>query len=142
MRDLFQLGEKYRLELSWDDIIYVDNTCKFINAYFSGPVLQFAEKIESNNFMFLDFFKQYFILVDNVYIGKLSWGEVTYDGHKVNLSNCILTHESELHKVPKLEKTDILIVDCKQHERETHAFYTTYKTYVSNRDLQVYNFIN
>lgn len=142
MRDLFQLGEKYRLELSWDDIVYVDNTCKFINAYFSGPVLQFAEKIESNNFMFLDFFKQYFILVDNVYIGKLSWEEVTYDGHKVNLSNCILTHESELHKVPKLEKTDILIVDCQQHERETHAFYTTYKTYVSNRDLQVYNFIN
>jgi hypothetical protein len=142
MRDLFQLGEKYRLDFSWDDVIYVDNTCKFVNACFSGPVLQFAEKIESNNFMLLDFFKQYFILVDNVYIGKLSWGEVIYNEHRVNLVNCILTHESELHKVPKLEKTDILIIDCKQHERETHAFYTTYKTYVSNKDLQVYNFIN
>ena len=142
MRDLFQLGEKYRLELMWDDLIYEDNTCRFINAYFSGPVLYFAEKIESNNFMFLDFFKQYFVLVDNVYIGKLSWGEVTYNTNKIDLANCVLTHESELHKVPKLEKSDILIIDCKQHERETHAFFTTYKTYVSNRDLQVYNFIN
>ena len=142
MRDLFQLGEKYRLELVWDFVTYVDNTCIFTNAYFQGPVLQFAEKIESNNFMFLDFFKQYFVLVDNVYIGKLSWKEVVYEGNRVKLCDCVLTHESELHKVPKLVDNDILIIDCKQHERETHAFYTTYKTYVSNTDLQVYNFIN
>ena len=142
MRDLFQLGEKYRLELVWDAVTYIDNVCIFTNACFQGPVLYFAEKIESNNFMYLDFFKQYFILVDNVYIGKLSWGNVVYEGNKVKLENCVLTHESELHKVPKLENTDILIIDCKQHERETHAFYTTYKTYVSNLDLQVYNFIN
>ena len=35
MRDLFQLGEKYRLELMWDDVIYEDNTCKFVNASLS-----------------------------------------------------------------------------------------------------------
>jgi hypothetical protein len=142
MRDLFRLGEKYRLELSWGSIEYEDDICFLNLAFFSGPVLQFAEKIEANNFMYLDFFKQYFILVDNVYIGKLSWGEVFYNNDKVFLSNCTLTHESELNKVPKLESTDILVIDCQQHERETHAFYTTYKTYVSNRDLQVYNFIN
>ncbi len=141
MRDLFLLGEKYRLDLTWDDAVYTDNTCTLTNACFSGPVLQFAEKIESNNHMFLDFFKQYFILVDNVYIGKLSWGEVTYLNNKVLLSNCVLTHESEIHKVPKLLSNDMLVIDCKQHERETHDFYTTYRTYVSNKDLQVYNFL-
>ena len=141
MRDLFLLGEKYRLELLWEKAEYTDNTCTLINAYFSGPVLQFAEKIESNNHMLLDFFKQYFVLVDNVYIGKLSWGEVTYKEGKVLLADCKITHDSEIHKVPKLNDNDILVIDCKQHERETHDFFTTYKTYVSSKDLQIYNFI-
>jgi hypothetical protein len=141
MTDFFSLGEMYRLDLYWDSATYTDNICILHKAYFSGPVLQLAEKIESNNHMFLDFFKQYFILVDNVYIGKLSWGEVYYEEDKVHLNGCTLSHTSELHKVPKLQDDDMLIIDCKHHERETHTFYTTYKTYVSNRDLQVYNFI-
>ena len=139
---MFLLGEKYRLDLRWASVDYKDNICLLTGAYFSGPALSFAEKIEPNNWINLDFFKQYIVLVSNVYIGKLSWGEVFYNNDKVFLSNCTLTHESELNKVPKLESTDILVIDCQKHERETHAFYTTYKTYVSNRDLQVYNFIN
>lgn len=142
MRDLFLLGEKYRLELLWDSVSYSDNICTFLGAYFSGPVLQLAEKIESNTFIMLDFFRQYFVLVDNVYIGKLSWGEVTYREGKILLNDCKLTHKSELHKVPKLKDNDILIIDCKNHDRETHAFFTTYKTYVSNENLHLYNFLN
>ena len=55
MRDLFMLGEKYRLELSWSKAMYKDNVCTLCDAYFSGPVLQLAEKIESNNSILLDF---------------------------------------------------------------------------------------
>lgn len=137
---MFLLGEKYRLDLRWEDLEYKDNVCLFKGAYFSGPVLAFAEKIESNNSMELDFFKQYFVLVSNVYIGKLSWGEVTYNNDRVYLDTCTLTHKSELHKVPKLNATDVLIIDCKNHDREVHGFYPTYKTYVSNEDIQIYNF--
>ena len=137
---MFLLGEKFRLDLRWASVEYRDNTCIFKDAYFSGPVLAFAEKIEANNSMELDFFKQYFILVSNVYIGKLSWGEVVYKEDKVYLSDCKLTHKSELHKVPKLKDNDILIIDCKNHDREIHGFYPTYKTYVSNEDTQIYNF--
>jgi hypothetical protein len=141
MRNEFLLGEKYRLDVKWSDVEYVDNTCRFIGAYFTGPVLQFAEKIEPNISMELDFFKQYFVLVDDVYIGTFAWGEVTYKEDKIFLSDCTLTHKSELHKVPKLDKKDMLVIDCKLHERETHDFYPTYKTYVANADIQVYNFL-
>lgn len=142
MEKVFLLGEKYRLEVKWDSVEYKDGICIFSNAYFTGPVLSFSEKIEPNNSMELDFFKQYFVLVDNVYIGKLSWGEVVYEEGKVLLKDCTLSHKSELHKVPKLLSSDTLIIDCKLHERETHAFYPTYKTYVSNVDTQVYNFMS
>ncbi len=137
----FLLGEKYKLEVRWSDVNYDDDVCNFINAYFTGPVLKFAEKIESNDNMALDFFKQYFILVDNVYIGTLSWGEVKYIKDKVFLKNCKLTHKTELNKVPKLVAKDMLVIDCELHEREIHSFYPTYKTYVSNEDTQVYNFL-
>ena len=132
--------EKYRLNLKWDKTEYIDNTCIFHGAYLSGPVLTLAEKIESNNSMRLDFFKQYFILVSNVYIGNLSWGEVVYKEDNVYLMDCKLTHASELHKVPKLSDRDYLIIDCKYHDREIHSFYPTYKTYVSNEDTQLYTF--
>ena len=132
--------DKYKLHLKWEKTEYKDNTCVFHGAYFSGPALAFAEKIESNNNIRLDFFKQYFILVSNVYIGNLSWGEVIYKDDKVYLLNCTLTHASELHKVPKLGDRDFLIIDCKNHDRETHDFYPTYKTYISNEDTQLYTF--
>ncbi len=137
----FLLGEKYRLDLRWEDVRYEEGVCYFIKAYLSGPVLKFAEEIEPNNTMQLDFFKQYFVLVDSVYIGVLSWGEVVYKKDKVFLKDCKLTHKSELNKVPKLLNNDTLVIDCQLHERETHALYPTYKTYVSNEDTQVYNFL-
>ena len=141
MRSGFLLGEKYRLDVKWASVSYEDDICVFIGAYLSGPVLSFAEEVEPNNSMALDFFKQYFFLVDNIYIGTFSWGEVTYVEDKIFLSDCTLTHETEIHKVPKLEDNDMLIIDCKLHEAETHSFNPTYKTYVSNEDTQVYNFL-
>ena len=141
MNKEFYISEKYRLDLRWESLAYFDNVCVFKGAYFSGPALQFAEVIEPNNSMELDFFKQYFVLVDNVYIGKFSWYDVTYHKDKVLLSDCTLTHKSELHKVPKLKSSDYLVIDCQLHEREIHTFYTTYRTYVSNADSQVYNFL-
>ncbi len=137
----FSLGDKHRLDLRWESVAYFDNICLFKGAYFSGPVLQFAEKIEPDNSMELDFFKQYFVLVDNVYIGKFSWKDVVYKEDIVLLSECTLTHKSELHKVPKLEDMDYLVIDCRLHDRETHAFHTNYRTYVANSDSQVYNFM-
>jgi hypothetical protein len=137
---MFLLGEKYRLDLKWNKVIYTDNVCSLIGANFSGPALAFAEQIGSNDSIQLDFFKQYCIIVDNVYIGKLSWGEVEYKNNVVYLKDCTLKHTSEINKVPQLANNDVLVIDCKDHEAELHSFYPTYKTYVINEDTQVYTF--
>ncbi len=130
----------YRLELHWDTCRYEDNICYFTKAYFSGPVLKMAEKINSNDNILLDFFRQYFVVVDNIYVGKLSWGDVTYVEDRVYLRDCTLTHKSELNKAPKLTTTDYMIIDCKNHDRNVHDFNPNYKTYVVNQDTQVYNY--
>lgn len=140
MNKVYLSGEKYRLELHWSDTEYIEGECLFKGAYFTGPVLQIAERIEENSSMMLDFYKQYYVIVDNVYIGKLVWNQVTYVDNKILLDGCKLTHKSELNKVPKLTASDMLVIDCSHHERQTHDFYTTYKTYVSNGDTQVYTF--
>jgi len=137
---MFLLEDKYKLELKWKKVRYEDGVCYLKSAYFSGPVLKYAEKIEANNSIDLDFYKHYFIIVENVYIGKLSWGKVDYINDKVFLSDCRLTHKSEINKVPKLLDNDILVIDCKLHEREIHGFYPNYNTYVLNENTQVYEY--
>jgi len=105
------LGERYKLELHWEKVKYEqDGMCKLIGAYFSGPVLSNAEKINDNDNIKLDFFTQYLVFVKNVYVGDLSWGEVTYKDKKVILKDAIITHDKELNKVPKLRDTDYLVI--------------------------------
>jgi hypothetical protein len=138
----FSLSERYRLELHWEKLFYDSpGICKLVNAYFVGPALSDAEKINDNDFIMLDFFKQYVVIVSNVYVAKLSWATVVYknDG-KVYLNGTILSHDTELNKVPKLNNNDYLIIDTAGHETAQHAFNLVYKTYVVNEATQLYNF--
>lgn len=138
----FSLSERYRLELRWEQCVY-DNpgTCKLKGAYFCGPALSDAQKINDNDHIMLDFFKQYVVIVSNVYVAKLSWGEVVYsDNGRVFLKNATITHDTELNKVPKLMLTDYLIIDTKGHDTAKHQFNLVYKTYVVNETTQLYNF--
>lgn len=138
----FIFSDRYRLELHWNSTTYKrDGVCKLNGAYFSGPALVEADKINSNNNIMLDFFQQYIILVENVYVAKLSWGEVVYNKNDtVTLKNSIITHNTELNRVPKLLNTDFLIIDTSNHETEIHQFNPLYKTYVVNTDTQLYKF--
>lgn len=138
----FVFSDRYRLELHWKSIVYErDGVCKLSGACFSGPALVEADKINSNDNIMLDFFHQYIILVENVYIAKFSWGEVVYNKNDtVTLKNALITHDTELNKVPKLSDTDFLVIDTSDHESETHQFNLLYKTYVVNTDAQLYKF--
>ena len=144
VRNGFFLGDKYRLDLSWDKVDYPKKgVCTLINAKLSGPALQFAEKIQDNNHITLDFCKQYFVLINNMYLGKLSWGTVEYlNEGTVKLYDCSITHDTELNKVPNLNNQDKLVIDTSGHDAEVHAFNPVYNTYVTNVDWQVYNFTN
>lgn len=137
-----KLGERFRLEVHWEKAIYEkEGICKLKNAHFYGPALSEAQKINDNDHIMLDFFKQYKIIVKNIYVAKLSWKQVVYekDG-KVSLKNAMVTHNTELNRVPKLKSTDYLVIDTSEHEVEKHPFNMLYKTYVVNENAQLYGF--
>ena len=140
--DKFVLSDRYSLELHWKSVKYEsDGICKLDDAYFSGPALADAQKVNSNDHIMLNFFKQYVIIVENVYVAKFSWGEVTYNKEgKIFLVDAIITHDTELNHVPKLKDTDYLIIDTSDHEDTIHQFNLLYKTYVVNEDIQLYKF--
>ena len=138
----FSFGaEKYRLELHWAKAVYNEKgVCYLIDAYFSGPTLADAEKVQDDDYIMLDFYTQYLILVRNVYVGKLSWKEVTYSNKTIKLSDAKITHDTELNRVPKLKDKDYLVIDTSGHERELHTLNLLYKTYVVNEYGELYNF--
>ena len=138
----FIFSDRYRLELHWKSTVYEqDGVCKLNGACFSGPSLVEAVRINDNDNIMLDFFHQYIILVENVYVARFSWGEVVYNkDDTITLKNALITHDTQLNKVPKLSDTDFLILDTSNHESETHQFNPLYKTYVVNTDVQLYKF--
>lgn len=138
----FSLSERYRLELHWSKVFYdTEGICKLSNAKFSGPALNEALKLNDNDFILLDFFKQYFLVVSGVYVAKLSWGMVTYNSDgTISLGDAMITHDTQLNKAPKLLDTDYLVIDTSDHEVEKHAFSTVYRTYVVNVDTNLYKF--
>jgi hypothetical protein len=138
----FMLSERYKLELHWFNARY-DNpgVCLLSGAYFSGPALQDAVKLNNNDYIMLDFYSQYLVLVSNVFTAKLSWGEVSYKDNKIiRLSDATMSHDTELNKVPKLCNNDYLVIDTSNHEVSKHRFNLLYKTYVVNGDSELYNF--
>lgn len=138
----FIFSDRFRLELHWNAAVYEqDGICKLYSAYFSGPALVESDRISANDNIMLDFFHQYIILVENVYVAKFSWGEVVYNKDAtVTLKNAFIQHDTELNKVPKLSNTDYLIIDTSNHETETHQFNLVYRSYVVNINTQLYKF--
>ena len=138
----FVLSDRYRLDLCWESAKYeTEGMCKLDNAYFFGPALADAQKVNENDHIMLNFFRQYIIVVENVYVAKFSWKEVTYNSNgKIFLGDAMITHDTELNRVPKLKSDDYLIIDTSDHEDDTHKFILLYKTYVVNEDTQLYDF--
>jgi len=138
----FSLSDRYRLELHWKKAIYEQpGICKLTKAYFSGPALAEALRLNDKDNIMLDFFDQYLVLVENVYVAKFSWEGVVYnkDG-TITFTESFITHGTELNKVPKFKNKDYLIIDTSKHTVESHAFNPVYKTYVVNETTNLYNF--
>lgn len=142
MERVFNLYDRYRLELRWASVKYeVDGVCLLSDAVFTGPALTEASRLNDADHIHLDFYRQYFFLTRSVYLGKFSWRGVTYnDDGSVGLGNARIEHASELNRVPKLEDRDFLIIDTNGHEDEAHLYNLVYKTYVVNEDSQLYRF--
>lgn len=139
---MFLISERYRLELVWDKVKYErEGVCKLFNARFRGPALSIANEIKPNDSINLDFYRQYFILVKNPYVAKLSWGEVVYNSdNTVTLKNAKISHDTELNRVPTFKNTDYVVIDTKDHEEAVHGFNLVYKTYVVSEEGDEYDF--
>lgn len=138
----FLLSERYKLELRWKRVVYErEGLCKLEGAYFSGPALNMAQKINGNDNINVDFCKQYFIITKFVYVAKLSWAEVVYnkDG-TVSLKNAVLSHDTELNKVPKLMDTDHIVINTENHEEAVHHLNLVYESFVVNENNILYKF--
>ena len=143
IRNSLFLNDKYRLDLTWDKVLYErEGVCYLKGAKFSGPVISLAERIEPNNFILLDLYRQYYTKVNSVYICVLSWVDVIYNDTYISLTNCKLSHETELNNVTKFKNDDRIVIDTDGHEKEEHAHNMTYRAYVVNTDFQLYNFIS
>jgi hypothetical protein len=138
----FLLSEKYRLELRWKSVLRPkDGVMNLIDAYFSGPALAQAEKINNDDHIQIDFCSQFVVLVKNVYVATLFWGEVVYnqDG-TIGLRNARIEYDSKVKGIPNLKNQDYLVIDTKDHENEKHMFNLFYPAYVVNQDDELYNY--
>jgi hypothetical protein len=120
--------EKYRLELHWDSIDYRnDEEAALREAYFSGPVLNNAAKIEAPDFIDLDFTPQMLTLLDSYYIVRLSWERVQYapDG-RVLLLGAVLSN-NVLKTIHKFEEGDFILINTEKHEEKTHPYNLVYE---------------
>jgi hypothetical protein len=137
-----KLGEKFRLEIHWDKAIYEkENMCKLQDCYLSGPALAIAQQVQSNEYISLDFCGQYSIITHNAYVAKFSWGEVIYNANKtITLKDAAMSHDTDFHRVPKLNDNDYIIVDTQDHQVDIHHLNLVYKSYVINAENDLYNF--
>lgn len=142
MAEKFMISERYRLELHWESVDYeTEGVCKLNKAYFSGPALNIANEINPNEFIYLDFCDQYYILTKRVYVAKFSWSKVEYgkDGN-VYLYDTSISHNTLTNIVPKFNDGDYIVINTDGHQEENHHYSLVYKSYVINRDGQEYSF--
>lgn len=138
----FSLIDRYRLELHWESVSYnKDGECEIKGAFFKGPALSDAAKLNDKDHIYIDFYSQYIYIVSKVFIGTLSWEGVHYNSDgTISLKNTSIKHTSELNKVPKLSNSDYIVIDTKGHEPEEHIYNMLYKAFVVNKDTQLYKF--
>ncbi len=127
---------KYRLELRWGRVEYPeDDIAALKGAYFSGPVLKGAAKINDNDQLIIDMTLQHSIFIPEYYHATLKWGRVRYQGSKVFLKEATLQGK-HVNSIETLENTDWLLIDCKEHEEAKHPFHLVYWAEVCKKNKE------
>ena len=138
----FLLSERFRLELHWKKVLRPKAGEMYLTeAYFSGPVLAQADKINDNDTIRLDFCSQFIVLTRAVYVGDLKWGEVVYNKNgTITLKNARIEYDADLKDIPNLETKDYLVIDTSGHENEKHLNNLLYPTYAVSADSELYDY--
>ncbi len=122
--------EKYRLELHWERMdCQGDSSALLEGAYFCGPVLKDAAKLETPDFIDLDLTPQLLTVFNSYYVVRLSWDGVEYrsDGSAALIGASLKSEHLHLHR---FEEGDSILIDTSKHEEETHAYHLVYESQV------------
>lgn len=118
--------QKYRLELHWGSIEYPQEDLAVLKgAYFTGPVLKNAAKINEEDQLILDLTTQHLIFVPDYYQGTLKWKGIEYRADKIFLKEASIKSKY-INSIEPLRKNDFILIDCKKHEHNIHAFNLVY----------------
>lgn len=113
---------KYRLELHWKSVTYNEEEVAVLaGAYFSGPVLQEAMRLEEEDKLTLDMTKQHvvFAAMDDHYQAILNWKGVYYRGNRIFLKEAWLQGRY-VNSLEMLRDTDWFLIDCAAHDIEKY----------------------
>jgi len=138
----FWLSERFRLELHWSKVLRPKaGEMYLVDAFFSGPALKQADKINSNDTIRLDFCSQLVILIKSVYVADLYWGEVVYNKDEtIGLKNTRIEYDPKIKDIPNLETKDHLVIDTSGHENNKHLYNLLYPAYVVDKASELYNY--
>jgi len=138
----FLLSERYRLELHWTKVLRPKTGIMHLtDAYFSGPALTQADKINEDDSIRLDFCSQLIVMVKSVYVGDLKWGGVVYNKNgTITLKNARIEYDPDIKGIPNLETKDSLVIDTSGHENDKHLYNLLYPAYVIDRDSELYDY--
>jgi hypothetical protein len=137
-----KIKQKYTLYFDWENIRYEDSVAAFDRAFFHGPVMENANRIEPNTYIDLDFTPQNLsscglFIPENFYIARLSWGDVKYhEDNVVELFNCTLSHNKG-GTLRNLQDGQYFILNCERHEETIHHKFLTYEVWVMNNEDNV-----
>ena len=134
----FSFGEKYRLEVHWEKVIYEEGFVKLLGCKLTGPVVAELELINKDSIK-LDFVSQYIALLPQYYIATLSWDGVERKNNIILLDN-VLIENTNINNLPTFTNDDFIVIDTSDHEDEKHNYNVTYKSYVIKSDGIKYNF--
>jgi len=131
-----QILNKYRLELHWDTVEYIrDDVARLKGAYFEGPVLQDSAKLNENDSLILDMTKQHMIFMPDYYQSTLRWEGVDYKDNRIYLKEVSIKGRY-VNSIETLQDNDWIMIDCREHEMETHVFHLVYWAEVQNSEKE------
>ncbi len=126
--------EKYRLELRWGKTEKVrDGICNIKGAYFFGPAIKIAQKINGSDNITIDLTPQYSKIISSYYFVNLSWKTVEYKDDKVYLGEAVLSGEY-INELSRLDNTDGFTIDTEKHEEKKHLYNLVYKGMVFTKE--------
>jgi len=130
-------SDKFSLELHWKSVKYDDGKYHINGAYFSGPAIQIAEKINSNGNIILNFYAQYYGFVEKPFFSTFYWGGVEYSNINNNiiviLSDCYMVCNEESFNAMCINNEDYLLINTQDHDSDNEEFSMVYLTYVLDK---------